>query len=322
MKNIFYIILPLLILATSCKNKELAMEDPCFDMGWSVLVRMNWDDHERDSRQMRMSLYSQNEYPTLDRETVDKSGKKSVNLPVGCCYQPITYDYYAKNIYFRNETDCDKIEAYSVPSTRATYDTRATPVNGETTVSEPESFHMHAWDETFDITRTPADGEQLFIDFYPKNVLREFTFRINNVTGAKNIAQARGAISGMAASMYLATGLLNTQRSTILFENATATNEEIGSITGHFYTFGPIEPYSNRFTIEVISRLNVYYTAYWDVSDQITESMANREAKLARDGYDILINSTLPTLPEVEEPGDDSGFEIDIREWDDVIIYL
>ena len=50
--------------------------------------------------------------------------------------------------------------------------------------------------------------------------------------------------------------------------------------------------------------------------------MADRDATLARDGCDILINSTLHTLPEPEEPEYDSGFDIDIREWDDVIIYL
>lgn len=322
MKKIFFTILPLVVLLASCKNKELVMEDPCLPTGWSVLVRMNWENHERDSRQMRMSLFTQNEYPSLDRETVDKSGSLKINIPVGCSYLPVTYDYYAKNIYFRNETDCNLVEAYSVASTRATYDTHANPVKGETTVSEPGSFYMHSWNETFDIIRTPDNGEELVIDFYPMNVMREFTFRINNVVGAKNIAQARGAISGMAASMYLSTGQLNSARSTVLFENVSTTNEEIGSITGRFYTFGPIKPYSNRFTIEIISKENQYFTSYWDVSGQITESMADRDAKLARDGYDILINSNLPDIPDTEDPEYDSGFEIDIGEWDDVIIYL
>lgn len=316
------ITLSLLLLMVSCKNKELSMEDPCSSGGWSVLVRMNWENPERETRQMRMSLFSQNEFPTLDRETVDKSRQLKINLPVGCSYQPITYDYNAKNIYFRNETDAELVEAYSAPSSRATYQSRAVPVDGEATVSEPGSFYTHAWDGTFDIVGTPANGEQLYIDFYPVNVMREFTFRINNVVGAKNIAQARGAISGMAASIYLSTGRLSAQRSTLLFENATTTNEEIGSITGRFYTFGPIEPYTNRFTIEVMSKQNQYFTAYWDVSGQIGESMADRDAKLARDGYDILINSTLPTIPDPEDPEYDSGFDIDIREWDDVIIYL
>ena len=206
MNKQYILILPLLMVVVSCENKELVMEDPCLETGWSVMVRMNWEDHERDSRQMRMSLFSQNQHPTLDRETVDKTGRLKIDLPVGCCYQPVTYDYYAKNIYFRNETECEKVEAYSVPSTRATYESRATPVDGETTVSEPGSFYMHAWDGTFDIEETPEDGEQLYIDFYPKNVMREFTFCIRNVVGAKNIAQARGASSGMAASLFLSTG--------------------------------------------------------------------------------------------------------------------
>ncbi len=326
MRKIFFIMLPLLVLAVSCKNKELVQDDPCFTSGWSVLVRMNWEDRERDARQMRMSLFSQNTYPTLDRETVDRIGHKSVKLPIGCCYQPVSYDYYAKNIYFRNETDCELLEAYSLASTRATYTTRATPVEGESTVSEPGSFHMDAWDGTFEIETIPAGGEELIIDFYPRDVMREFTYCIRNVAGARHISQARGAISGMAASIFISTGRLNDRRSTVLFENAAASDEAVGTITGRFYTFGPLEPYSNRFTIETISRESRYFTSYWDVSGQITESMADRDAKLARDGYDILIdndpNEELPPIPASDDPDYDSGFRIDIGEWDDVVIYL
>lgn len=322
----------LVLAAPSCKNKELSAEDPCDPMiaGWSVLVRVNWEDHERDSRQMRMSLFSQNHHPHLDRESIDKTGLKTITVPIGCHYMPVCYDYNAKNIYFRNETDYETAEAYSMSSTRATYTSRAMPVEGEATVSEPGSFHFHAWDKNeegaFQIVETPEDGTEHVIDFYPEDVMREFTFCIRNVIGTNNIAEARGATSGMAASIFLATGALNPERSTVLFENATTSNSEVGEITGHFYTFGPLKPYSNRFTIEVLSRGSQYYTAYWDVSNQITESMADRDAKLARDGYDILIvndpNGELPPIVPPGGPNPGSGFDIDVDEWDNVVIYL
>jgi hypothetical protein len=327
MRNIFDLIV-LLALASSCQNKELSMEDLCAPESghWTVLVRVNWDDHERDSRHMRMSLFSQNEHPHVDRESIDKVGHKRVTLPVGCCYRPLCYDYYANNVYFRNETDHEAVEAYTLTATRATYSSRATPVEGETTVSEAHSFHMDVWDGTFDIVETPDDGEELVMDFYPVDVMREFTFCIRGVIGAKNISDARGAISGMAASMYLVSGELNPQRSTVLFEDAAASGGDVGTITGRFYTFGPIEPYLNRFTIEVMSKSSQYFTAYWDVSGQIGESMDDRDAKLARDGYDILIdndpNGDLPPIPDPQSPNYDSGFDIDVGEWDNVVIHL
>lgn len=326
MKKILFTIIPLLLLSVSCKNKELSAEDPCRTTGFDVLVRMNWDDHQRDSRTMRMSLFSRNDNPHYDRESVDKSGRKTMKLPLGCCYAPICYDYYARNVYFRNETTCEQVEAYSAASTRTTYVSRAEPVDDETTVSEPGNFYMDAWDGTFDIVDIPGEGEQLVIDFYPQDVMREFTFRINNVMGAKNIADARGAVSGMSASILVLTRQLSDKRSTVLFENAKASNEEVGYIEGKFYTFGPLEPYSNRFTIEVMSRKNQYFTSYWDVSGQIAESMADRAAKLARDKYDILIdndpNKELPPIPGDGDPDPGSGFDINVDEWDDVTIYL
>ncbi len=127
----------------------------------------------------------------------------------------------------------------------------------------------------------------------------------------------------MSASMFLATGALSGTRSTVLFENATASDEEIGTISGHFYTFGPVgetaEDYVNRLTIEVMSTLSQYFTAYWDVSDQVAESMADRDAKLARDGYDILIENDpndggLPFIPGgPDDPDYNPGFDIRCR---------
>lgn len=321
----------LLLVSTlcACRNKELSLEDPCYTTGWDVQVRVNWENPD-DARNMRMSLFSQNDLPHLDRENVDVSGLKTIKLPVGSHYMPVIYDYNAKNIYFRNESDYDLVEAYSNSSSRATYNSRAVPVAGEGTVSEPGNFHYHAHNAdvegAFRITQIPAADQQLTIDFYPMDVMRKFTFCIRNVLGAKNISESRGAVSGMAASIFLATGEMNPVRSTILFENASASDDNIGEITGSFSTFGPLTPYSNRFTIEVMSGSGQYHTAYWDVSDQIEESTNDHDAKIQRDGYDILLvndpNTDIPPIVTPEDPDYDSGFEIGVGEWDDVIIYL
>lgn len=321
-------ILALTIAMTSCRNKELSEEDYCGEEGdWRVKVVVNWDAPAL-ARVMRTTLFStQSGVADYDREHIDASGVRYVNLPYGATYLPLVYDYYADNIYFRNETDRENIEAYCVLTRRETYEVRATPVPGESTVGEPSEFYFDLRKEGFEVV-LPSGEDEVVLNYYPTNIVREFTFRVNNVVGAKNISDVRGAISGMAASFMMAKGEIANTRSTVLFEGATASNEQVGYIEGRFYTFGPVEPYSNRFTIETLSKGSLYFTSYWDVSNQITESMTDREAKLARDGYDILIENDpdthLPEIPEVENPDPDEGggFEIGVGEWDNVDIYL
>ncbi|NDV65609.1 DUF5119 domain-containing protein [Bacteroides sp. 224] len=320
----------LLVVATaSCRNKELSLEDSCGNPGdWRVKLVVNWEQ-PTDARVMRTTLFSKQPGIThYDREHIDAGGVKYIYLPYGATYLPLVYDYYANNIYFRNETDAENIEAYCVLSRRETYEVRATPVPGEPTVGEPSEFFFDLRKEGFEVVLPPGEDE-VVLNYYPTNIMREFTFRVNNVVGAKNISSVRGAISGMAASFMMAKGVITTTPSTILFEGATASNEQIGYIEGRFFTFGPVEPYSNRFTIEALSKGSLYFTSYWDVSNQIAESMADREAKLARDGYDILIENNpdthLPEIPEPEgpDPGEGGGgFEIGVGEWDNVDIYL
>lgn len=326
MLNKLFIILLALFATVACTHKELSDEDPCGDGNTPIKVVVNWENPS-DARVMRTTLFSmQDGVPDYDREHIDAGGVRYINLFYGAKYLPLVYDYYATNIYFRNETDSENIEAYCVVSSRETYEVRATPVPGEPTVGEPSEFYFDLHKDGFDVVLLPGEDE-IVLNYYPVNIMREFTFRINNVLGAKNVSDARGAISGMAASFMMAKGEITTTPSTILFEGAAASDEQVGYIEGRFFTFGPVEPYNNRFTIEALSKGSLYFTSYWDVSDQITESMADRAAKLSRDGYDILIendpNTHLPEIPEPDgvDPGG-GGFEIGVGEWGDVNIYL
>lgn len=327
------LLLLLLFAVTSCANKELSEEDPCAISGNAVVkVVVNWEELS-DARNMRMNIFSMTQGLTdFGKDNIPTSGEKTIKLVNGASYRPFCYDYNAKNIFFRNEDVLESFHAYCVESSRQTYNTLATPVAGEKTFEDPAGdFFVHAWRDTFDVVLCDECDDILIINFYPENKLRQFTYRINNIVGTQYISRARGATSGMAAAYFFHTDKATTERSTVLFENATIGIDKngVGYIEGVFYTFGPVLPYSNRFTIELLVNGNNYYTAYWDVSGQISESMANREAKLARDGYDILINNNINTdIPEIKDPGGDpgsgsgSGFEIGVGEWDNVDIYL
>lgn len=326
MRNILYLLI--LIFATvSCENKSLCDGDPCTEGDISIKVVVNWED-QSDVRAMRINVFSQtNDVTDYGRDNVSVSGEKMIKLNNEASYIPLCYDYYT-NIHFRNETTLESFQAYCTEVSRQTYNTLATPVPQERTVQDPGGdFFVHSWKETFDVVFCNECDDFLILNFYPKNILRQFTYRINNIAGAQHINNARGGTSGMAATYFFQTDEITTERSTILFENSTVGTDGngIGYIEGSFYTFGPVYPYTNRFTIEILSKENEYYTAYWDVSDQINESMTDREAKLLKDGYDILITNTkIPEIPEPggQEPGSGGGFEIGVGEWDNVDVYL
>lgn len=330
MKNILLLLL-LLFAATSCKNKELSEDDFCLKGNFSVKVVVNWEDPS-SARAMRMNLFSLTPgEPDFGRDNISAAGEKTITLTYGSSHIPLCYDYNAA-VDFRNEIILESFQASCREATRSTYNSLATPVSGEPTVSDPGgAFFVHSWLDPFDVELCTDCGtdDEIILNFYPKNKMYRFTYRINNVVGAEYLSSARGAASGMAATYFFSTDQLSTDRTTVLFENATYGTDRngVGYIEGSFYTFGPVAPYQNRFTIEVLAGSTDYNTAYWDVSEQITETMTNREAKLARDGYDILIQNDPDTkLPEIKEPEgggtSGSGFEIGVGEWDNVDIYL
>lgn len=326
MKKILFALLIASLFAGACKNKDLDYEDNCDPDGRAVKVVVNWDDPAKESRVMRINLFSQTEgMSDYGRDDVPKSGTKIIRLTEGCCYLPFCYDYNASNIYFRHETDDEQFEAYCANASRATYDKYASRVDDEETVAEPQEFYVHCPEGTFDVKFTPESPDTLVFHFYPKNKVREFTYCIRNIVGINNIQDVRGAISGMSSSYHFKSRSVVNTRSTLLFEDgATRGSNTDGYIEGVFYTFGPVSPYNNRFTIEILSKGEKYFTASWDVSDQITESMNDRAAKLERDGYDILIVNK-GDIPEIPDPGTEepsSGFEVGVGEWDNVVIYL
>jgi len=323
MKNSLILLL-LVLLAVSCQNKELCDDGDCISGNVTIKVVVNWEDPENEARVMRMNIFSQTD-GVIDygRDAIPASGEKYISLVENASYRPLCYDYNSK-VSFRSETTLEQFQAYTPGAYRETYNTLATPVQGEATVIDPGGdFYVHSWLENFDVVFCDT---VLVLNFYPKNILRKFTYRINNVKGASYLNEGRGAISGMAAVYYFHTGGLATERSTVLFENSRmgVTSTGMEYIEGSFMTFGPVHPYQNRFTIELLAGNN-YHTAYWDVSGQINETMADREAKLARDGYDILIDND-GRVPEIPDPGEGggsgSGFEIDVEDWDNVDVYL
>lgn len=330
MKKILLLLLTALI-ALSCQHKELSDDDFCGTGDNAIKVVVHWDDPATQARSMRINLFSATPgVADYGRDDVPASGVKQIYLEGNAAYRPYCYDYNASNIYFRNEQNGETIEAYFSGASRATYDNYVTKAPYESTYSAPSGgeFYIHAWTTSFEVVAN-SPVEQT-IDFYPRNVLRQFTYRVNNIIGQGNIKDIRGAASGMAATFIFHTNSPTDVRSTMLFGNVKKgydAEKKCGYLEGEFYTFAPVAPYENWFTIEIYSLANKYHNASWNVSNQVGESMADRAAKLARDGYDILIwnDPEGEGIEEIDpgEGGSGGGFDIGVGEWgDEVIIEL
>ncbi|GHV30868.1 hypothetical protein FACS1894177_04210 [Bacteroidia bacterium] len=87
----------------------------------------------------------------------------------------------------------------------------------ENTVTEPYPYNFFVARNDTLFTALPVPGETQYLHFYPENVLREFTFLVVGVEGAKNVSNAFGAISGMSSTYRMHDGAKGCEPSTVLF---------------------------------------------------------------------------------------------------------
>jgi hypothetical protein len=191
----------------------------------------------------------------------------------------------------------EDLEAYNIRMT-GIYNTNVPQLpGGEITVAEayPYQWYVDSWPQTID-TQNRSEKDTVVVHFYPKNVLREFTFLVYDVIGARYMTQNGGAISGMSGSYFPSTGMLAHSPSTVLFRRVEAIPDAQNSslwteqdkalfafkdpnwantdtligwtrdwVRGKFVTFGPLDRNENRFrlTVETISTTKNYYYGSW-----------------------------------------------------------
>jgi hypothetical protein len=318
MKRMKSLLLSGLLLLAACENKELF--PPCANEGDALIeVIIHWEGKPEGNlpENMRVLWYLQDGPAGMYDKLLDRHGGYD-RLPAAH-YTPLCFDYYGNQLLdFRGFTSAESFEAYNLPAT-SLYNQYADPVPGEPTVAEaaaPYLFYVDGRPQTVNTESLPA-GDTLRVHFYPENALREFTFLIYGVKGAKNMAKNGGAISGMSASYFPAENRLATLPSTLLFSRVEAIRNGQSStrwtqewkdlfadknpdwqsadttrgwtddwITGRFSTFGPVDVNSLRFrlTIEALSNNNYYYYGAWGYWYGRWEDTVGKQVKGAMEG--------------------------------------
>jgi hypothetical protein len=139
-------------------------------------------------------------------------------------YKTMCLDFNGNaNLSFRSNGTRGDFEVYNTRAT-GTYNNYVPQLpGGEATVSEayPYQFYIDSRSQEID-TRHLSGKDTLTVHFFPKEVMREFTFLIYDVIGAKYINTGSGAISGMSGSYFPASGRLAEWPSTLLFKRVEA----------------------------------------------------------------------------------------------------
>ena len=335
-----------LLLFCSCENRELSADDPCLDQS-AVEVVIHWDGinpADKPPQGMTAHLFAQDGRQGNERANLPADGGR-MDIANSIPYFTLCYDYYGnENIHFRNENNLDLFEAYNAPATglHNTYGPNSTMVRAatgeaeENTVAEPYPYNFFVARNEELFTVRPVPGQTQYLHFYPRNVLREFTFLVVGVKGTPNIANAFGAISGMSPVYRMRDGATGSEPVTVLFGNREGRVTWPGdSITGAFCTFGPagLEGFSNRLTVEVVTSRHNYYYAVWGgvgentVREQLAGALGEHgtweeqlDWRRRNGGYDIVLrNDGRLVIPD--DPADGT-FIVDVGDYDNVIVPL
>lgn len=299
----------LMLLLLSCENKELCptCQD---DYTQPVQLVINWRaDQPKPSQGMRANIFSLNNMPQYGVEDVSSDGAV-LYLPTNAKVLTFCYSYLGNNLYFRNETDSNVIEAYTPLTTRATY-TKAFP--NENTYAEPQGPFYVGVNKSFEVI---PSTEPLVLNIWVENLIKTYTFEVRNVKGARFITSTRGAIAGMSGSIFLATTSLPQAASTLLF-NATA-NKTTDKIEGSFQTFGHQPLVLNNFTIEILypATTGGILQKTWDVSNQVN----------IPGNYHIIIDDAEIDIPDNGGGGGgdsgNGGFDVNVEDWENEVVAL
>jgi len=300
MKRIYYIFVGFIVLLLgffACEQKELFLHTPKGNI--FVNVEIHWDSVPSNMlvlpKDMTVHWYPASSSIIASDMSVF-GGQERLHADI---FNVMCMDFNGPvTLSFRSNGTREDFEVYSSFKT-GTYNAFVPPLpGGEVTVAEPYpyQFYIDSRSQIIDTKNLPEKDSTITVHFYPKNVLREFTFLVYDVIGAKHMINNSGAMSGMSGSYFPASEKLASTPSTILFSrvetikdaqtsprwteaekalfaaknpNWESTDTLIGWTRdwaiGKFVTFGPLsrETFRFRLTVEALSKANNRYNGSW-----------------------------------------------------------
>lgn len=306
MKKLFILIAFASVLS-SCEHKELWYGDTPVtpEDRQAVNVIFNWPvGATKPTSGMRVNLFSLNTQPDFGRADISVDGG-TLQLPEGAEYMALCYNYHGNQMLFSDQDDSQQIRVSCAELTRSTY-SRSYP--SESTHVQPDADIFSGKTTPFPVQKSATPLELIF---NPVNVVKTYTFVVENVQGAEFITDVRGAISGMSNGFNLSAQTYFQEPITVFF--AASVDRTGGRITGSFRTFSR-QDITNIFTLEILFPSNdgrIIQKSY-DVTPQIGPPT---------NSYHIYIADSEIVVPD-ESGQSTNGWGVEVDDWDRVPVPL
>ena len=284
--------LVLLLILVACEHKDLCVHHRDHAHKYHINVvadyRYDWEEYcgGTDWKNNWPSYYM----PYDDLRPGDPSGLRVVNYNEKGDYNihNIDYDggvvmlYEGKNdlLFYNNDTEYiifsrtdngATTRATTRTRTRATYISSPFANEGEPTLSPPDMLYANFFDDyQAEKVVDPADVK---VTLQP--LVFTYKVRYEFEEGLKFVSIARGALSGMASSVYLETGKTSEEPATILYD-CEITDYGVRALVNSFGAPGfPHPNYPTRaenkhaLNLEIMLRNGKMVNFDWDISNQI-----------------------------------------------------
>lgn len=234
-------------------------------------------------------------------------------LPLGEGRQSILfYNDNTEYIVFSSMSSYAEATATTRTRTRSTY---SEAHGDESTVNSPDMLYG-AWVEDFLVDFSPS-AEPMDMPVTLKPLVYKYVIVYEFTSGIEHVLLARGALAGMAQSVYLRDGSTGPEKVTVLFDDATVDKER-SVVTAVVSTFGvpdfPDVYYPTKDDSEVtgVFGLNLELKLpnggmknfEFDISDQMSDQ--------PRGG---VIRVSGIVVDESDFPTEGGGFDVDVDGW-------
>ena len=240
-------------------------------------------------------------------------------LPVEGDILPLVEGYNCI-LFYNNDTEYitfDNLDTSASASASTRTRTRSSFADlheGERTVNQPDMLYGN-YVEDFEAIRTVTAPE---LPIVMRPLVYTYHIRYEFKSGLQYVAKARGALAGMAESVYMQDGRTSESTATILYDNCVI--EDYG-VEATIMSFGKpafpdeyYQPKSRRnaqgykLSLEVMLKNGKLLEYRFDVTDQI---------ELQPRGGVIIVNDIVVSDEDGMEGS--GGFDVDLDDWGDII---
>jgi hypothetical protein len=305
------------MLLCSCQYKDL-----CYDHSHMGEVRVAYDwsqSHQADVKGMTVLFYHADNV-SADPIRYDFTGMEggTARLTMGS-YRPSTYNYDTETILYRGMENPSSLEAYTRKSSieeGTQLSTRNAMPRAATTEDQPVILEPDPLYGTAGNAFTLDPNTQTTVTLQPHRRFKEISLKIINVPNLQYTGQFGGALTGLAASIYMEDGQLSDDLATEAF---TIQVVDGSTLVGKLRIFGHCPNQNNKHYLTIYAILadgtQWYYTI--DVTDQMHPHGPDDPGS-GDDDDDITIE--IDGLPVPKPIVNGSGFQPTIDGWQGVDI--